>query len=194
MSSEVLCLQGDEGYAEWLQDLVGRYHSHTHDGGKDCRCSSFFVQRVEAPATVVWSLVRRFEEPQIYKPFIRTCCIRGEGDPKVKVGCFREYQVVSGLPAATSTERLDILDDERHILSISIVGGIHRLNNYRSITTLHERLINGKPGTIVIESYEVDVPQGNTTEETRSFVDTFVKTNLQSLAQVSNRLMCTNSS
>lgn len=187
-------LHKEEEYGEeWLQEALGRYHSH-YDGERECRCSSVLLQQVEAPVRVVWSLVRRFDNPQIYKNFIRTCCIRGEGDPKVKVGCFREYRVVSGLPATTSTERLDILDDERHILSISIVGGIHRLNNYRSITTLHERLINGKPGTIVIESYVVDVPEGNTTEETRLFVDTIVKRNLQCLAQVSNRLMSTNSS
>jgi abscisic acid receptor (PYR/PYL family) len=179
----------EEGYGEWLQEVVGQYHSN--GGGRECRCSSVVVQKVEAPVSVVWSLVRRFDEPQIYKNFVRTCFIRGEGDLKVKVGCFREIRVVSGLPAATSTERLDILDEEQHILSFSIVGGEHRLTNYRSITTLHERLINGKPGTIVIESYVVDVPQGNTKEDTRLFVDTIIKSNLQSLAHVSKHLIST---
>lgn len=152
------------------------------------RCSSMVVKRVEAPVSVVWSLVRRFDEPQIYKHFVRKCSIQCEGDLKVKVGCLREVQVVSGLPAATSTERLDILDEEQHILSFSIIGGDHRLNNYRSITNLQETVINGKPGTIVIESYVVDVPHGNTKEETCLFVDTIVKSNLQSLAQVSKDL------
>jgi abscisic acid receptor (PYR/PYL family) len=109
----------------------------------------------------------------------------------LKVGCLREVRVVSGLPAATSTERLDILDDEKHILSFSIVGGDHRLSNYRSITSLHERLVSGKPGTIVIESYVVDVPSENTKEETCLFVDTIVKCNLQSLAHVSKHLIIT---
>ena len=112
----------------------------------------------------------------------------------MKVGCLREVRVVSGLPAATSTERLDILDEERHILSFSIVGGDHRLSNYRSIMSLHERLINGEPKTIVIESYAVDVPQGNTKEDTCLFIDTIVKCNLQSLAEVSKNLICSTSS
>eukprot|EP00253_Pinus_taeda_P030393 PITA_30393 len=109
----------------------------------------------------------------------------------LKVGCLREVRVVSGLPATSSTERLDILDKERHILSFSIVGGDHRLINYRSITTLHERLINGKPGTLVIESYMVDVPQGNTREETCLFVETIIETNLHSLARISKCLVNT---
>lgn len=177
-------LQGEEEYEEWLQEMVGLYHSPSHDGGRACRCSSVVVQRVEAPVSVVWSLVRRFDEPQVYKNFVRNCFMRGD----LKVGSLREIRVISGLPAATSTERLDILDEERHILSFSIVGGDHRLSNYRSITTLHERLTNGKPGTIVIESYVVDVPHGNTKEDTCLFVDTIVKCNLQSLAHISQHL------
>lgn len=183
-AGSVQYLKGEEGYGEWLQEMVGRYHSHSHDGGRECRCSSVVVQRVEAPVNVVWSLVRRFDEPQIYKHFVRNCFMRGD----LKVGCLREVRVVSGLPAANSTERLEILDEERHILSFSIVGGEHRLSNYRSITTLHERQINGKPGTIVIESYVVDVPHGNTKEDTCLFVDTIVKCNLHSLAHVSEHL------
>ena len=35
--------------------------------------------------------------------------------------------VKSGLPATTSTERLEVLDDNEHILSIRIIGGDHRL-------------------------------------------------------------------
>ena len=34
---------------------------------------------------------------------------------------------MSGLPATTSTERLELLDDEEHILGIRIIGGDHRL-------------------------------------------------------------------
>ena len=43
------------------------------------------------------------------------------------IGSVREVNVKSGLPATTSTERLEQLDDEEHILSIKIVGGDHRL-------------------------------------------------------------------
>uniref|UniRef100_A0A6N2M217 Bet v I/Major latex protein domain-containing protein n=1 Tax=Salix viminalis TaxID=40686 RepID=A0A6N2M217_SALVM len=78
--------------------------------------------------------VRRFDNPQAYKHFVKSChVIDGDGN----VGTLREVHVVSGLPAASSTERLEILDDEQHVLSFSVVGGVHRLNNYRSVTTLH---------------------------------------------------------
>ena len=43
------------------------------------------------------------------------------------IGSLREVDVRSGLPATTSTERLELLDDDEHILSIRIVGGDHRL-------------------------------------------------------------------
>jgi len=39
----------------------------------------------------------------------------------------REVNVKSGLPATRSTERLELLDDDEHILSVRFVGGDHRL-------------------------------------------------------------------
>jgi hypothetical protein len=71
----------------------------------------------------VWSLVRRFDQPQKYKPFVHSCIVRG-GNTE---GSIREVNVKSGLPATTSTERLEILDDKEHILSVRILGGDHRL-------------------------------------------------------------------
>lgn len=71
----------------------------------------------------VWSLVRRFDEPQKYKPFISSCIVQGD----LGIGSVREVNVKSGLPATTSTERLEFLDDDQHILSMRIVGGDHRL-------------------------------------------------------------------
>lgn len=101
------------------------------------------------------------------------------------VGSIREVTVVSGLPASTSTERLEILDDEKHIVSFSMVGGEHRLKNYRSVTSLNEfSSKEGKVYTVVLESYVVDIPDGNTGEDTKMFVDTVVKLNLQKLAAV----------
>lgn len=93
---------------------------------------------------------------------------------------------MSGLPAASSMERLDVLDDERHIMSFSVVGGDHRLNNYRSITSLHTSA-NGSD-TVVVESYIVDVPPGNTKEETCVFADMIVRCNLQSLSQTAENI------
>ena len=48
-----------------------------------------------------------------------------QGD--VDVGSVREVNAKSGLPATTSTEMLEQLNDEEHILGIRIVGGDHRL-------------------------------------------------------------------
>ncbi|THU51661.1 hypothetical protein C4D60_Mb06t33390 [Musa balbisiana] len=156
---------------------VARHHEHAVGLNQ---CCSAVVQAVRAPVAAVWSVVRRFDQPQAYKRFVRRCdVVVGDGD----VGTMREVSVVSGLPAATSTERLEILDDERHVLSFRVVGGDHRLANYRSVTTLHQDGGSGGGRTVVVESYVVDVPPGNTTEETRVFVDTIVRCNLQSLAR-----------
>ncbi|KAL0666404.1 hypothetical protein Bca4012_029108 [Brassica carinata] len=151
---------------------------HTHEVGPN-QCCSAVVQEISAPISTVWSVVRRFDNPQAYKHFLKSCSVIG-GDGG-NVGSLRQVHVVSGLPAASSTERLDILDDERHVISFSVVGGDHRLSNYRSVTTLHPSPISG---TVVVESYVVDVPQGNTKEETCDFVDVIVRCNLQSLAKI----------
>lgn len=71
----------------------------------------------------VWSLVRRFDEPQKYKPFVRRCVVQGN----LEIGSVREVDVRSGLPATTSTERLELLDEDDRILCVRIVGGDHRL-------------------------------------------------------------------
>ncbi|XP_074565522.1 abscisic acid receptor PYL4-like [Curcuma longa] len=160
-----------------LPAAVARHHDHSV-GPQQC-CSAM-TQCVAAPLAAVWSVVRLFDRPQAYKNFVKSCSVV-EGDGAV--GTLREVQVISGLPAATSTERLEILDDEHHVLSFRVVGGDHRLANYRSVTTLHPREAGHGGGTVVVESYVVDVPPGNTAEETRVFVDTIIKCNLQSLAR-----------
>ncbi|KAL0296534.1 UNVERIFIED_CONTAM: Abscisic acid receptor PYL1 [Sesamum radiatum] len=67
--------------------------------------------------------------------------------------------------------------------------GDHRLRNYRSVTTVHE-VERREVGivTVVLESYVVDVPEGNTEEDTRLFADTVVKLNLQKLASVAEAM------
>ncbi|KAF8009739.1 hypothetical protein BT93_J0663 [Corymbia citriodora subsp. variegata] len=161
---------------EPVPEFVAQYHTHAV-APNQCCCS--VVQTVDAPVSAVWSVVRRFDNPQAYKHFLKSCqVIDGDGD----VGTLREVHVVSGLPAVSSMERLEILDDEQHVMSFSIVGGDHRLANYRSVTTLHST--SDGSGTVVIESYVVDVPHGNTKEDTSVFVDTIVRCNLQSLAQI----------
>lgn len=48
----------------------------------------------------------------------------------IEIGSVREVNVKSGLPATRSTERLELLDDNEHILSVKFVGGDHRLQVY----------------------------------------------------------------
>ncbi|XP_050244031.1 abscisic acid receptor PYL4 [Quercus robur] len=165
-------------------EIVARYHAHTV-GPKQC-CSAV-IQEIDAPVSTVWSVVRRFDNPQAYKHFVKSChVIVGDGN----VGTLREVHVISGLPAGRSTERLEILDDERHVISFSVVGGDHRLANYKSVTTLHRSASTAGDGdrTVVVESYVVDIPPGNTMEDTCVFVDTIVRCNLQSLAQIAENV------
>ncbi|KAK4412603.1 Abscisic acid receptor PYL2 [Sesamum alatum] len=165
-----------EEYSQ-LEHVIRTYH--TFDALPNT-CTSLITQRIDAPADAVWPLVRRFDNPQRYKHFIKSCRLIGDGG----VGSIREVTVISGLPASTSTERLEILDDENHILSFRVVGGEHRLNNYRSVTSVNEFKKDGKIYTIVLESYIVDIPEGNTGEDTKMFTDTVVKLNLQKLGVV----------
>ncbi|KAH7850489.1 hypothetical protein Vadar_033764 [Vaccinium darrowii] len=132
----------------------------------------------------VWSLVRSFDQPQKYKPFVSRCIVQGD----LRIGSLRQVNVKSGLLATMSTERLERLDDEEHILGIRIVGGDHRLKNYSSIITVHPEITDGRPGTLVIESFVVDVPDGNTNDETCYFVKALINCNLKSLADVSERM------
>ncbi|XP_024997045.1 abscisic acid receptor PYL1-like [Cynara cardunculus var. scolymus] len=162
-----------------LHPFVTEFHTYQLTSS---RCSSLLAQRIHAPLDVVWSVVRRFDKPQIYKHFIKSCTV-ADGFT-MTVGCTRAVDVISGLPAATSTERLDVMDDERHVISFTVIGGEHRLRNYQAVTTVHE-VGAQPPETVVLESYVVDVPEGNTEEDTRLFADTVVKLNLQKLAAVS---------
>ncbi|KAK4377465.1 hypothetical protein RND71_003761 [Anisodus tanguticus] len=166
-----------------VPDSIVKYHAHLVGPNQ---CCSAAIQRISAPVSTVWSVVRRFDNPQAYKHFVKSChLIGGDGN----VGTLREVRVISGLPAVNSTERLEILDEEHHVISFSVVGGDHRLANYRSVTTLHREPYSGNgTTTIVVESYVVDVPKGNTKDETCVFVDTIVKCNLQSLAQIAGNL------
>ncbi|XP_073154514.1 abscisic acid receptor PYL5-like [Henckelia pumila] len=148
------------------------------------QCSSSVTKLIKAPLNIVWSLVRSFDKPQEYKPFVSRCTV-AEGD--LKIGSVREVSVKSGLPATTSTERLEMLDDQEHVLGVKFVGGDHRLKNYSSITTVHPEMIDGRQGTMVVESFVVDVPQGNTGDETCYFVNALINCNLKSLADVSER-------
>ncbi|WVZ68340.1 hypothetical protein U9M48_017296 [Paspalum notatum var. saurae] len=164
------------GHAE-VPAEVAQHHVHTLAAGQ---CCSVLVKTIAAPVDVVWSLVRRFDHPQGYKAFIRTCrIVDGDGST---VGSVRELEVVSGLPAQNSRERLEILDDERRVISFRILSGEHRLANYRSVTTVHETATQDGPRAMVVESYVVDVPPGNTAEDTCIFANAIVGINHRTLA------------
>ncbi|KVH89995.1 Polyketide cyclase/dehydrase, partial [Cynara cardunculus var. scolymus] len=102
-------------------DYIKRHHKHEV---RAYQCTSSLLKRIKAPVHLVWSLVRRFDQPQKYKPFVSGCNVQG-GD--LEIGSVREVNVRSGLPATTSTERLELLNEEEHILGMRIVGGDHRL-------------------------------------------------------------------
>ncbi|KAK8964108.1 Abscisic acid receptor PYL1 [Platanthera guangdongensis] len=165
-----------------LQPTIEEHHRYQVGPGQ---CSSLMAQRISSPAATVWSIVRRFDQPQIYKHFTRSCALAGG---EVQVGCLREVSVISGLPASTSTERLDILDEDRRITGFTIIGGEHRLRNYKSVTTVTQFGGSDREWTVVLESYIVDVPEGNTEEDTRLFADTVVRLNLQKLASISESM------
>ncbi|KAG6507414.1 abscisic acid receptor PYR1-like [Zingiber officinale] len=175
---------------EEYSDLRPRVASHHRYHVDPAQCSSLLAQRIRAPADIVWSVVRRFDRPQAYKHFIRSCAIKGDGE--IRPGCLREVSVISGLPASTSTERLDVLDEAGRVTGFTIVGGEHRLRNYRSVTTVDEVCPKGEgegaPWAVVLESYVVDVPEGNTEEDTRLFADTVVRLNLQKLASLAEAM------
>ncbi|KAM7257230.1 hypothetical protein ACFE04_012971 [Oxalis oulophora] len=172
---------GSVGFNKTEEGYVNMHHKHQVN---DHQCSSSLLKHIKAPVHLVWSLVRRFDEPQKYKPFISKCSMQGD----LQIGSLREVNVKSGLPATTSTERLELLDDDERIFSMKIVGGDHRLKNYSSTVSVHPQTIDGRPGTLVIESFVVDVPEGNTKDETCYFVEALIKCNLKSLADVSERL------
>ncbi|KAK6162164.1 hypothetical protein DH2020_002007 [Rehmannia glutinosa] len=162
---------------EDLKPAVIQFHNYHVSSGQ---CSSLLAQRVHAPPQDVWSIVRCFDKPQTYKHFIKSCSVDGD---------VRVVNVVSGLPAATSTERLDVLDEEWRVTGFSSIGGDHRLRNYRSVTSVHKvEQDGGGIWSVVLESYVVDVPEGNTEEDTRLFADTVVKLNLQKLASAAEAM------
>ncbi|XP_048229601.1 abscisic acid receptor PYL12-like [Ricinus communis] len=164
------------------QEMIRKYHSPILSPNQ---CGSNLLQTIDAPLPVVWSVIRQFENPQIYKRFIKSCTVlAGSGG----IGSVREVKIVSGLPAKSSMERLDNLDDDLYVMIISNVGGDHRLVNYKSTTTLHEVEEEKGTKTIVIESYVVDIPSDSCKEDTCLFADTIIGCNLRSLANVTEKM------
>ncbi|KAL8160316.1 hypothetical protein V2J09_001853 [Rumex salicifolius] len=174
-------MMNGDGYGGYEEEFVKRYHEHVL---ADHQCSSVLFEHINAPLHLVWSLVRSFDQPQKYKPFVSRCVVQED----FVIGSVREVDVKSGLPATTSREELELLDDNEHVLRVKFVGGDHRLKNYSSIISLHPETIEGRCGTVAIESFIVDIPDGNTKEETCYFIESLINCNLKSLSSVSERL------
>ncbi|MCO5572962.1 hypothetical protein L7F22_026724 [Adiantum nelumboides] len=163
------------------EDYIAQHHHHET---LERQASSVLSKRIRAPVDVVWSTVRKFDEPQKYKTFVKSCIMHGD----VRPGNVREVCVISGLPATTSLEMLEMLDDEQHIICYRVLGGDHRLRNYKSMVTLHPETVNGKPGTLVLESFSVDIPDGNTKDDAKFFVEALIKCNLKALADICEKV------
>ncbi|KAF0913288.1 hypothetical protein E2562_021940 [Oryza meyeriana var. granulata] len=172
-------------YAQ-LRPTVEAHHRYAVGPGQ---CSSLLAQRIHAPPAAVWAVVRRFDCPQVYKHFIRSCVLRPDPNAPastsdyddLRPGRLREVSVISGLPASTSTSHLDLLDDAHRVFGFTITGGEHRLRNYRSVTTVSELAAPADEiFTLGLKSYIVDVPKGNTKEDTRLLADTIIRLNLRS--------------
>ncbi|KAJ1402167.1 START-like domain superfamily [Sesbania bispinosa] len=182
----MLCRQSTRQNSETptTQAMLNNYHTTNLPSNQ---CGSSLVQTIDAPLPLVWSLIRRFEHPQGYKRFVKKCTmLTGDGG----IGSVREVMIMSGLPAGVSVERLDKLDDEKHVLKFSIIGGDHRLVNYSSTITLHEEEEEYGGKTVAIESYAVDIPEGSSGEDTCSFANTIIGCNLRSLAEITQEMVC----
>ncbi|KAI4324991.1 hypothetical protein MLD38_030428 [Melastoma candidum] len=146
-------------------------------GGEGVSIESEGVRRLHHH-DVVLSLVRRFDQPQKYKPFVSWCVVHGN----LEAGTLRQVDVKSALPAATSMESLERLDDHEHVLSMRIIGGSDRLRVSKSALRF--------PLVLHTEVYSISLwtCRGNTEDETCYFLEALIKCNLKSLAEVSERL------
>lgn len=77
---------------------------------------------------------------------------------------------------------------KHHCILYSQANSLLVLQNYSSVITVHPEVVDGRAGTLVIESFLVDVPEGNTKDETCYFVTALINCNLKSLVEVSERM------
>ncbi|KAG6554652.1 hypothetical protein Mapa_003670 [Marchantia paleacea] len=161
------------------EERIRRFHTQE---SRSHQARGFIYKEIEAPSDHVWKVLRQFDRPQAYKEFLVGCSmIEGDGTP----GSIRHVRLQSGLPGKDSIEQLELLDDENKVLSFRILGGEHRLQNYTSVSSVVDRtLTNGRSGSLVIESYVVDIPEGNTEHQTIAMVNTLIRTHLLSLERI----------
>ncbi|KAI5068321.1 hypothetical protein GOP47_0016666 [Adiantum capillus-veneris] len=118
-----------------VDSLIAQHHTRPH---ASTQASGVFTQRIRATVGTVWELVRRFDNPQIYKTLITSCRMLTAGDLQVGIStrrCRINSEVAGG--AESSIERLHTFDEDNHRLGFEVLGGGNRLRNYNSLTTLH---------------------------------------------------------
>lgn len=97
-----------------------------------------------------------------------------------------DYLVHATLLSDSAKKKREII--KNHFPSFTMSKLYFSWQNYSSVVSLHPEIIEGRPATMVIESFVVDIPEGNTKDETCFFVEALIKCNLKSLADVSERL------
>ncbi|XP_057538187.1 abscisic acid receptor PYL12-like [Amaranthus tricolor] len=162
----------------------GQFHHHH-------RCSGSILQTINAPLPLVWSIIKQFDQPHVFKKLVKTCTlISGSGE----VGSIRRVCFTSGLPGKTSIERLEKIDEEHHELVYRVIDGDHKLVNFQATTSCSEVEDEngiGNKKTLVEECYTVDVPEDSNEEDTRYFANTIIELNLKNLATVVERMVST---
>ncbi|XP_010686460.2 abscisic acid receptor PYL2 [Beta vulgaris subsp. vulgaris] len=112
--------------------------------------------------------------------------VSGSGE----IGSVRQVFFGSGLPGKTSVERLEKLDEEKHMIVYRVIGGDHKLVNFHVTTSLYEVVnVNENKKTFVVESYTVDIPEDSNEEDTCYFANTIIELNLKNLAIVVERMV-----
>ncbi|CAO2842309.1 unnamed protein product [Amaranthus hypochondriacus] len=163
----------------------GQFHHHH-------RCGGWILQTINAPLPLVWSIIKQFDQPHVFKKLVKTCTlISGSGE----VGSIRRVCFASGQPGKTSIERLEKIDEEKHELVYRVIDGDHKLVNFHvsiSCSEVEDENGIGNKRTLVEECYTVDVPEDSNEEDTRYFANTIIELNLKNLATVVERMVSTN--
>ncbi|KAG5524503.1 hypothetical protein RHGRI_031236 [Rhododendron griersonianum] len=74
-----------------MPDTLSRYHAHAVGPNQ---CYFVVTQQISAPISAVWPVVRRFDNLQAYKHFVKSChVVNGDGS----VGTVRDCWIFSKL-------------------------------------------------------------------------------------------------
>ncbi|KAH7300145.1 hypothetical protein KP509_24G046400 [Ceratopteris richardii] len=167
--------------AEEEAALIERYHRNNIAPGQTCKVQT---KRINAPIETVWSFVRRFDNPREFRSTITRCEIINDIVPDT-IGCIRRVEIIPGMSVKESVERLHTFDEINYQIGFELIGGDLGLEHFRSLITLHPDIENGQPGTLVIDSYAVDVPEGRSESELHRYMrGTAMITDLRYLEQM----------